>query len=102
MNIDVLQVAVPFAAGIVLGVIYFGGLWLTVRNVHQVQHPALLCIGSFVVRNALVLPAFYLVMDGHWVRIVSCLVGFFIVRYVWIHRIRSLGVLLKVDERMSP
>ena len=101
MNVDVQQIAFSFAAGNLLGVIYFGGLWLTVRNVHQVKHPALLVFVSFVARNAVVLPGFYWVMDGQWGRMISCLVGFLTVRYLLIHRIRSLGDLPKADERMS-
>mgnify|MGYP001546364899 CR=1 FL=1 len=42
-------------AGIGLGGLYFGGLWLTVRGIAGARHPAPVVVGSYVARLALVL-----------------------------------------------
>ena len=65
-----------FAAGIGLGIFYFGGLWLTVRRLPTVQHPVLLSFCSFFVRMMVVLTGFYFVVDGHWQRLMVCMLGF--------------------------
>jgi F1F0 ATPase subunit 2 len=82
-----------FLAGIALGALYFGGLWLTVQRLRVVRRPGTLLLVSFVVRTALVLAGFYLVMGGQWERLVACVVGFVIARFVsvWLSRFSQQG-----------
>lgn len=68
------------AAGVGLGAIYFGGLWLVVRQLPRIRRPAPVMLTSLVVRTAVVIGGFYLVMDGQWQRALACLAGFLIVR----------------------
>lgn len=78
-------------AGIVLGMFYFGGLWLTVRRLHTSNRPMLLLLTSSAIRMSLALTGFYLVMDGEWMRLLACLVGFFLARLVLTFRMPSTG-----------
>jgi F1F0 ATPase subunit 2 len=73
---------IGFIAGIILGLIYFGGLWFTVRWITKVRQPALLVVGSFAVRSAIVLLGFYQVLGGSSGQLIACLVGFFATRIV--------------------
>jgi len=75
--------------GAVLGLFYFGGLWLTVRRVANAQQPALLLFVSFLVRVGVVLTSLYFVMDGHWGRLVAYMVGFLLARAYLIRQMRS-------------
>jgi F1F0 ATPase subunit 2 len=74
-----------FVAGLGLGLFYFGGLWLTVRQVPTRRWPGLWVLASFVGRTVLCLVGFYLVMGGQWEPLVACLVGFLLVR-TWLVR----------------
>ena len=76
------------AAGLGLGLLYFGGLWLTVKQLGRTRSPTLLFAASFVARTALVVAGMYLVMDGSWQRMLACLVGFIIVRHIMVARLR--------------
>lgn len=67
-------------SGIVLGLLYFGGLWLTVRRMSTARSPALLFLVSFLVRAALVVAGVYLIMDGRWERAAACMAGLLIAR----------------------
>ena len=75
-------------AGVGLGLFYFGGLWLTVRQLPACPWPALLMVGSYVGRTAVVLTGFYFVMDGRGERILACLVGFIAARFLLVSRLR--------------
>lgn len=88
MAIELLLLCLAFLAGTLLGLFYFGLLWATVRRVPTARHPALLVLGSFAVRMAVVIAAFYFVMNGRWERLAACLLGFLIVRQVMVSRIR--------------
>lgn len=46
------------AAGIILGLFFYGGLWFTVRRLPTTGHPVLLTLGSFWIRLVVVLAAF--------------------------------------------
>ncbi|MEI9896709.1 MAG: ATP synthase subunit I [Chthoniobacter sp.] len=75
-------------AGGALGALFFGGLWWTLRKGMASPRPALWFLGSLLVRMGLVLPGFYLVGRGHWLRLLLCLLGFITARLVvtWLTR----------------
>jgi len=65
-----------------LGGIYFGGLWWTVNRLMTAKNPALIALGSMVVRTAVTMAGLYYVSDGRWLRIVAAMVGFIGMRVV--------------------
>jgi F1F0 ATPase subunit 2 len=85
---NVLYLAMAFLAGMGTGIVYFGGLWWTVRQLPFVRQPALLTMGSFLVRTGISLTAFYLASGGHWERILISLLGFMIIRGLLVRRIQ--------------
>lgn len=101
MNFDLSSIAVSIIAGCLLGLLYFGGLWLTVRKIHEVAQPGLLILASFVVRMAAVLSGFYFVMSGDATRLIACLAGFLVVRQVMVHRITPGELPRHLVERAS-
>ena len=88
MKFDPLYTTLAFSAGLGLGVFFFGLLWLTVQRIEKSRNPASLMLTSLVLRLEAVLTAFYFIMDGQWERLVACLVGFIIVRSVFVFRLR--------------
>ena len=79
---DFLLLALALVAGLVLGAIFFGGLWWTVRKGISSRSPALWFLGSMLLRMSIVLAGFYFVGHGVWKRLVTCLLGFTIARYM--------------------
>ena len=77
-----LILALTLVAGLLLGAIFFGGLWWTVRKGVSSKHPALWFLGSMVLRMSIVLAGFYFVGQADWHRLVVCLLGFIIARYI--------------------
>ena len=77
-----LMLALAGMAGLLLGAIFFGGLWWTVRLGVASGRPALLFLGSLLLRTVVVVAGFYLVGDGHWQRLLACLFGFAIARVI--------------------
>lgn len=74
--------------GSLLGLIYFGGLWLTVARLPRVKHPALWMLGSFMLRNLSAVAGFYPVVLMGWRSALYCLAGFILVRFILARRIR--------------
>ncbi|MEO7714925.1 MAG: ATP synthase subunit I [Capsulimonas sp.] len=73
---EAITLAASCLAGGVLGAIFFGGLWWTVRKGVASEQPALWFLGSLIVRMGVTLAGFYIVSGGHWERLLICLVGF--------------------------
>ena len=48
-----------FVLGFAIGLGYFGGLWLTLKQLPQTSHPYRLMIGSFILRLMITLCCFY-------------------------------------------
>ena len=77
---EVWSLVLALVTGVLLGGVFFGGLWWTVRRMGSSKRPALLMFGSFLVRNSVALGGFYFIGRGHWERLLVCLVGFVIAR----------------------
>lgn len=76
------------AGGFGLGLIFFGGLWWTVRRLPTAANPALLFLGSFLLRTSAVLAGFYFLAAGRWERLLACLVGFIVARLLLVQRLK--------------
>lgn len=74
--------ALALAAGSVLGAVFFGGLWWTVRKGVVAKQPAFWFMGSLLVRTSIVLIGFYFVSGGQWDRLVACALGFTCARFI--------------------
>ena len=86
---DFLALALALLAGALLGAFFFGGLWWTVQKGVTSERPALWFLGSLLLRTGVILAGFYFVSQGHWSRLVACLLGFLIVRVIvvkWLAR----------------
>ena len=78
-----------FLGGALLGALFFGGLWWTVRSLPSSRYPAGLMLASFVLRMGGALTAFYLLMGGRWERLLVSLVGFLAARLVWLRSVQA-------------
>jgi len=81
MNESVALALAAFA-GLLLGAVFFGGLWWTVQRGVASNYPALWFSGSFIARMSLVLAGFYFIGSDHWQRLLSSLVGFVLSRLI--------------------
>jgi F1F0 ATPase subunit 2 len=79
-------IGLALVGGGLVGLFYFGGLWLTVRALPHTRNPALLVLGSFMGRTAVSLFALYLLMDGRWERLLAGMAGFLLARYWMVRR----------------
>jgi F1F0 ATPase subunit 2 len=85
------ELILSFAAGLLLGALFYGGLWWTVQRIPAAGRPAPLILGSFVVRTALVLAGFFLLLRGGgaaWLRLLAALGGIMAVRLFMIYKVR--------------
>ncbi len=87
---ETLSVILAFVAGIALGVIFFGGLWFTVKKLITAKVPALWMVGSFILRVGMVLLGFYFIGAGNWQRLLICLLGFIAARFIVIHFTKAI------------
>ena len=65
-----------------MGTLFFGGLWLTVRKMVSIKQPALWIAGSFLIRTGITLLGFYYMGSDNWQRLMTCLLGFIIARFI--------------------
>ncbi len=85
---SILAAAAVLLWGGLVGLVYFGGLWLTVARLTKVKHQALWMLSSFVIRNLTAVAGFYPVVLMGWRPALYCLAGFILVRFVLVRRIR--------------
>jgi F1F0 ATPase subunit 2 len=88
---DTLTLVLAGIAGVMLGMMFFGGLWWTVRKGISSRQPALWVLGSLLLRMSVALTGFYFVSGGHVKRLLACLLGFFIARLAVTWLTRSQG-----------
>ncbi len=81
-DIMALIMTMAVIAGILLGTIFFGGLWWTVQNTVSCQQKAYWLFGSLLLRTSITLAGFLFVSGDHWQRSLACLLGFALAGYV--------------------
>jgi F1F0 ATPase subunit 2 len=86
-----LKMALAGLWGGVLGAVFFGGLWWTVRKGVSAKRPALWFLGSMLARTSTVLVGFYFVSGDHWERLLLCLLGFISARPIVTRLSRGAG-----------
>jgi F1F0 ATPase subunit 2 len=78
---DTTRLILNFFSGLLLGIVFFGGLWMTVNKTIKTNKPAMLFLISFVLRMGLALFVFYLISLGGWQSLFICVIGFISARF---------------------
>ena len=85
-------------AGALLGLVFFGGLWLTVRHLPRSRRPALLMLTSLLLRFTLVLAAFYaMTVLAGWPHTLAAAAGFTLPRLLLGYRLSGGRVNREAD-----
>ena len=79
---EALRLILALVTGVLLGGIFFGGLWWTVRKGMSSKQPALVFFGSLLLRTGLALAGFYFMARVRWEGLLVCLVGFVMARLI--------------------
>ncbi len=87
---------ISFIVGIALGIVFFGGLLMTVRKAMSTSRPAIWFIASLLIRSALVIGGLYWATGQQWQRLLVSLSGFILSRFL------VLYVTKKLDEKNEP
>ena len=87
MAIDAVSWLYGFLWGLVLGLFYFGGLWMTLRALPQKERPKLWLAVSYMVRLAGAMAGFWIVVQKDLMAFFFTLAAFFLVRIVLIRRL---------------
>lgn len=67
-------------AGVLLGIAWFGSLWLVVRHLPNASRPGLWLAGGALARFAAFLSALWALTAGHGPAVAVCLAGFIATR----------------------
>jgi F1F0 ATPase subunit 2 len=78
---EALTLLVVWLAGGGIGIMFFGGLWWTIRLGVSSRYAGLWFAGSLLLRVGLALAGFYLICGAHWGRMLVCLTGFVVARF---------------------
>lgn len=79
---DILIGILAWLAGLLLGAMFFGGLWWAVRKCVASKRPMLWFLSSLLLRTSITLIGIYVVADRHWQRMLLCLLGFIMARLI--------------------
>lgn len=80
--------ALGLGGGLILGAIYFGGLWLTVRRISSARHPGLRIVTSYLTRLAVLGIGFFgLLRAGGAPALLGALLGLLAARQLVLARL---------------
>ena len=88
---DIGPILAALAIGMFLGVLFFGGLWWTVRRGLTAANPALWFGVSALSRMAITLSGLYYVARAGWPSLLACLCGLLIARVATTRLTRVAG-----------
>jgi len=83
VEVEIWKLAVAVAAGVAVGLVFFGGLWMTVRRLSDARRPHLWALVSFAARTVVAVAGIGLMAWlGGWQTLAACMVGFIATRIV--------------------
>jgi F1F0 ATPase subunit 2 len=82
---ETLALLYSLMVGVGIGLIFFGGLWWTLNRDLRSWQPVWGFALSFGVRTGLALMGFYWLVLHQWQHLLSSLLGFFLVRLLFIY-----------------
>jgi F1F0 ATPase subunit 2 len=82
-------VALAGVAGVLCGLLFFGGLWWTVRRGLASPVPAVWFLLSALARIGALLLCFQLIARGSLVNLLACVAGFVLARMAITHLVRQ-------------
>jgi F1F0 ATPase subunit 2 len=77
---DLLGLFSALLVGLLLGGFFFIGLWWTVQKGLTAKRPAVLFLGSLLVRTGVTVLGFYAIAGDSYQRLLLCLLGFILAR----------------------
>jgi F1F0 ATPase subunit 2 len=84
MNDNITLIALSFALGILTGTFYFGGLWLTLRDIAVAKKPRRRLTFSFLLRMGTLLAIFYFLTDWGSSAMLAAMAGLLVSRQLWL------------------
>ena len=79
---------ISFISGLLLGWLFFAGLWITLKDIGHTRHPVLRILGSLLLRMGLVLAGFYALLQwAGWPHLLVATLGFTLLRLVLARRL---------------
>jgi F1F0 ATPase subunit 2 len=84
--------------GLVLGLLFFGGLYASVDRLTTAKYPALMMLGSTVARMTVLLAGVYLLMQGEVRNAAAALVGIVIAKFGLIYLVKKRASSLRRKE----
>jgi F1F0 ATPase subunit 2 len=94
-----LNLVLAAVTGFLLGVLFYGGLWWTLRESLSSKQPALWVLVSFWTRTSVVISGFYFISKGDGERLIVCLLGFVMARFVVKNVVQLRTKPIQVRER---
>jgi F1F0 ATPase subunit 2 len=82
MSVDVTLWGLAFLWGAVLGLFYFGGLWLTLKMMHRKKSPKRWLVFSYILRVTGALAGFWVVVQKDPGAFLFTFLAFFAVRII--------------------
>jgi len=89
---SILLLPAMLCAGAIVGLFYFGGLWLTLNKLTGSRQWGLWLGVSFLVRSTMAVAAFWLLAAGDWRRILALAAGFTLVRFLRVKQMQPKPV----------
>lgn len=94
------QLAMGFLSGLLMGLFFFGGLWLSVRRLPDSPNPLLVVFVSFLLRLAVLVLCFYaLARSGGWIAVLGAVPGLLLMRMTLVWRFGHKGVERPLPEK---
>ena len=88
---ETLSLVLALVIGVLLGAMFFGGLWWTLQKGLSSKRSALWFFVSLLLRTSIAVAGFYFIARGHWERLLLCLLGFIMARLLVTWLTRSSG-----------
>lgn len=100
MTNEIVNISISLGTGLLLGFLFFWGLWWTVQKGTSAKQPALWFLLSQIVRTSVVICGFYILGHDQPLNLLGGLLGFFFARLLATHFTQNIKqpVLMRAED----
>lgn len=73
---------IGFFIGMLLGLVYFGGLYLSIKRMSESKYPAMLMTLSFIIRMGILIGIFFYLSKDGYKNMLFALLGVILTRFI--------------------
>lgn len=90
---NLLGIFISILVGLIIGYLFYGGLWWTIQMMRRQSHPYFILFFSYLIRSVITLAVFYELLQFSLAAFISGFLSFLVIRQIMITKKGHISII---------